>query len=94
MASPEKIPEIRAESVSAGVPEDGTAHSLIDVVTERKLVRKLDLYITPVIFFTYLCSFLDRINIGNAKVAGLPEDLHLHGNEINGLSFVIFDPVS
>jgi hypothetical protein len=32
----------------------------IDRVKERKLVRKLDLHIIPVVMLLYLLSFLDR----------------------------------
>lgn len=32
----------------------------IDRVKERKLVRKLDLHIVPVVMLLYLLSFLDR----------------------------------
>ncbi|KFH48265.1 putative transporter -like protein [Hapsidospora chrysogenum ATCC 11550] len=46
-------------------------------VDERKLVRKLDLYLIPLIMGLYLFSFLDRVNIGNARLYGLEEDLNL-----------------
>ena len=36
----------------------------IDPAKEVKLVRKLDLFFTPVIMLVYLCCFLDRSNIG------------------------------
>ena len=32
----------------------------IDHIAEKKLVRKLDLYIIPVVMLLYLLSFLDR----------------------------------
>lgn len=32
----------------------------VDPVVEAKLVRKLDLYIIPVVMLLYLLSFLDR----------------------------------
>lgn len=32
----------------------------IDLVAEKKLVRKLDLHIIPILTLLYLCSFLDR----------------------------------
>ncbi len=32
----------------------------IDLVAEKKLVRKLDLYLIPVTMLLYLLSFLDR----------------------------------
>ncbi|EXJ65369.1 hypothetical protein A1O7_01710 [Cladophialophora yegresii CBS 114405] len=51
--------------------------------SENALVRKLDLYLVPLIIISYILIFLDRSNLGNAKIAGMPQDLHLHGNEIN-----------
>ncbi|KAK4056022.1 hypothetical protein OIO90_003017 [Microbotryomycetes sp. JL221] len=42
---------------------------------EDRLYRKLDLRILPVLAVLYLLSFLDRGNIGNARLAGLEADL-------------------
>jgi hypothetical protein len=61
-----------------------TADVVIDPEQERKLVRKLDLFIIPMIMITFFFSFLDRTNIGNAQVAGLSADLMLHGSQFNG----------
>ncbi|KAJ6437458.1 putative had-like protein [Purpureocillium lavendulum] len=47
----------------------------IDPAKEAKVVRKLDIFITPVCFIVYLSCFLDRANIGNVKVAGMPKDI-------------------
>jgi MFS family permease len=41
------------------------------------IIRKMDLRILPVMSALYLMSFLDRTNIGNAKIAGLATDLKL-----------------
>ncbi|KAH9951216.1 MFS general substrate transporter [Amylocystis lapponica] len=43
------------------------AHVDISGVDERKLLRKMDLYLIPWLSFLYLLSFLDRTSIGNAK---------------------------
>jgi hypothetical protein len=45
----------------------------------RKLLRKLDMRILPVLTLLYLLSFLDRTNIGNARLAGLEKDLNMKG---------------
>lgn len=55
----------------------------IDPVAEKKLLRKLDLIIFPTFFIIYMMSFLDRINIGNARIQGMTEELHLTGNRFN-----------
>ncbi|KAK6063337.1 transporter [Seiridium cupressi] len=50
---------------------------MIDSVAEAKLVRKQDLRILPMVFLMYFLTFLDRTNLGNAKVAGMEADLEL-----------------
>ncbi|KAJ5795354.1 hypothetical protein N7457_001953 [Penicillium paradoxum] len=48
---------------------------VLDPKKEKKLLAKLDLAFVPVITLTYLTCFLDRSNIGNVKVANMPEDI-------------------
>lgn len=45
-------------------------HYYIDPIAEKNLVRKLDLRLIPWLSLLYLISFLDRTNIGNAKILG------------------------
>ena len=49
----------------------------------RQLVRKIDRHILPVLAILYLLSFLDRTNIGNARLANLEIDLHMTGLNYN-----------
>lgn len=58
---------------------DVETRSAIDPVAERALVKKFDYHIIPVVMALYLMSFLDRINIGNARLYGLEEDLGMLG---------------
>lgn len=62
----------------------------IDHVAEKKLVRKLDLHIIPFVMLLYLFSFLDRVNIGNARLYGLEEDLGLTGNQYQTAVSILF----
>lgn len=48
-----------------------------DAAAERRLVRKIDRNVLPILGLLYLLSFLDRSNIGNAKLDGLTTDLHI-----------------
>ncbi|OJJ56527.1 hypothetical protein ASPSYDRAFT_59833 [Aspergillus sydowii CBS 593.65] len=50
---------------------------------EARLVRKLDLYIAPVLMLLMLISYLDRGNIGYAATQGMNEDIGLKGSEFN-----------
>ncbi|KAM0689481.1 hypothetical protein Q7P36_010352 [Cladosporium allicinum] len=53
----------------------------IDPQEEKALLRKLDRWIVPPVMLLYLFSFLDRVNIGNARLYGMEEDLKLKENE-------------
>ncbi|KAG0067734.1 hypothetical protein BGZ92_005059, partial [Podila epicladia] len=71
-------------------PQDRPGHKdLPPIVTNpdpdaiRKLRSKIDLNIMPLLCSLYLFAFMARNNIGNAKIAGLPEDLKLTTAEYN-----------
>ncbi|KAF2185029.1 MFS nicotinic acid transporter-like protein Tna1 [Zopfia rhizophila CBS 207.26] len=67
---------------------------------DRKLLWKLDLKLIPWLSFLYLISFLDRTNIGNAKIDGLQEDLHMTNGQYNAtlsiffVSYSLFEPLT
>ena len=64
----------------------------IDRAAEKRLLRKLDLHVLPMISFLYMLAFVDRINIGNARIQGLEKDLHMSGQDYNIALFVFFVP--
>lgn len=45
---------------------------VVDDATEKKLMRKLDLRLIPMVMWMYLMSFMDRVSIGNARYACSP----------------------
>jgi hypothetical protein len=51
---------------------------------------KLDLHLVPWLSFLYLISFLDRVNIGNAKIYGLEKDIHIGDPTYNAALSVFF----
>ena len=64
----------------------------IDPEAEKRLVRKCDLHVLPMISVLYLLAFIDRINIGNARIQGLEQDLGMQGNAYNIALFLFFIP--
>ncbi|KAK1252004.1 hypothetical protein MKX08_003191 [Trichoderma sp. CBMAI-0020] len=61
---------------------------------QKKILRKVDWRLVPLLSFLYLVSFIDRGNLGNAKVAGLGKDLHLSGTQYNIAVTLFFIPYS
>ncbi|KAH8894383.1 MFS general substrate transporter [Thozetella sp. PMI_491] len=47
----------------------------------KRVIRKLDLHLMPLCFVLYTFSVLDRSNLGNAKLAGMEEDIDLSGDK-------------
>ncbi|KAH6975707.1 major facilitator superfamily domain-containing protein [Ilyonectria destructans] len=77
-----------------GDTEEQNHHALaaLDGKMEKKLVRKCDKHVLPCITLLFFLSFLDRTNIGNAKIQGLVEDLHMSDRDYNLALFVFFVP--
>ncbi|KAL2834742.1 major facilitator superfamily domain-containing protein [Aspergillus pseudoustus] len=58
----------------------------------KKVFRKVDIRLVPMLALLYLCSHIDRANIGNAKVEGMVEDLNMTGVEYNTVLAIFFIP--
>lgn len=57
---------------------------------EKRLLRKIDWAIVPYCSLLYLLSFLDRVNIGQAAVAGLKADLGITGGNSYAVALSLF----
>ncbi|KAF2205760.1 putative MFS transporter [Delitschia confertaspora ATCC 74209] len=81
------------------IATDNYGNSLVqfDPAAEARLRWKIDLYIVPTVALLYLFCFIDRANIGNAKLAGLEKDLYLKGYDYNKVlsifyvSYILFE---
>jgi MFS family permease len=85
-----------ASDVPAGLEMESVYHlpehveEQIDEVAERRLLRKLDRWIIPPVVLLYLFSFIDRVNIGNARLYGLESDLGLVDNQYQIAVSILF----
>ncbi|PWN97948.1 MFS general substrate transporter [Tilletiopsis washingtonensis] len=70
---------------------------VFDADAEARLRRKIDLHVIPPVALIYIWCFIDRTNIGNARLAGLERDLGLQNYDYNTLlsvfyvSYIIFE---
>lgn len=67
---------------SSGAGEIESANNVVDSLAidkarEKEVIRKLDMRIIPTVMWCYLMNMMDRVNIGNARLFGLEEDLKL-----------------
>ncbi|KAH4041110.1 hypothetical protein HBH64_132780 [Parastagonospora nodorum] len=88
--SPARVEDVEKIGTSAAVDKE----------TERRLLKKLDIRIIPMVCWIYLMNFMDRVNIGNAKLYGLEDDLGMSGNQYQlavsllFVTYVIFETPS
>ncbi|KAF8897517.1 MFS general substrate transporter [Infundibulicybe gibba] len=54
-----------------------------DRAITKRILWKLDCHVLPPLALLWLANFIDRSNVGNARIAGLERDAHLHGNQFN-----------
>ncbi|KAF4421642.1 putative transporter [Colletotrichum fructicola] len=81
---------VHQEVVGELTPEDQAFLDNFPEDRKKRVMRKLDWRLVPLLGLLYLISFLDRANIGNAKIEGLPEDLNLTGQQYNIALCVFF----
>ncbi|KAI9368417.1 major facilitator superfamily domain-containing protein [Aspergillus egyptiacus] len=80
-----------------GSPAQSSLTAEYGEINEKSLLRKLDYKVLPPLTILYLLSFLDRSNVGNARLEGLTDDIGMTGNEyLTGLTlyfigYVVFE---
>lgn len=57
--------ELRVQDKTVKANDRSIENYEIDPVAEKKLLRKLDWRVVPVLWFLFMLAFLDRTNIGN-----------------------------
>lgn len=72
--------------------EDAEFYTNFSADRKKKLLRKVDVRLVPMLAVLYLISHLDRANIGNAKIEGLVKDLGLTGIQWNIVLSIFFVP--
>ncbi len=87
-----------------GLPQDFTGKSSgsedrtiydpesADRAAVKRLLWKCDIHVLPMISILYMLAFLDRINIGNARIQGLEKDLNMKGHDYNIVLLIFFIP--
>ncbi|KAL4780385.1 allantoate permease [Aspergillus varians] len=57
---------------------------------EKRLVRKIDLSIVPLMFGCYFLQYLDKTLINYANIMGLKDDTHISGDQFSQLALVFY----
>jgi MFS family permease len=80
----------KAENEKEVIGTDPERHGF-DAQRTKALIRKIDWTLIPFLALLYLLSFLDRTNIGNARLADLEKDLGMFDIDYN-IALGVFFP--
>ncbi|KAF2648482.1 putative MFS transporter Liz1/Seo1 [Lophiostoma macrostomum CBS 122681] len=91
MASQQQSSALENELAERAVKRDVTKRRWVNYVwdtldkpkEERRFLFKLDAALLSYACFSFFIKFLDQVNINNAFVSGMKEDLGLFGNQLN-----------
>ena len=64
------------DELETGTTETSTQHVEVDAATARRIVRRIDMRLMPLLFVTYVFNFMDKTILSSASVFGLKQDTH------------------
>jgi len=72
--------------------KEGGQHTFVrpSAQEEAAVIRKLDWRLLSITFLLYSLAVLDRSNLGNARLAGMEDDIDLSGDRYNLLGTVFY----
>ncbi|CAK9436365.1 uncharacterized protein LODBEIA_P09230 [Lodderomyces beijingensis] len=53
---------------------------VIDDATNKRLLRKIDTFLLPVMCLLYMCQFMDKLTTSYSSILGLRQSLHMKGD--------------
>lgn len=92
MSDLEKKESTEADQLEHVQTKGGALHTFVKPTAEEEtaVIRKLDRRLLPLVFVLYSLSVLDRSNLGNARIAGMEDDIDLSGNRYNWLGTIFY----
>ena len=71
------------------VQRHGSSGTQTNEHAERRLLRRVDRHLLPIIYCLAVVAFLNGTNIGHARIEGMERELKMHGQDYN-LALVAF----
>lgn len=63
---------------------------VLDEATNRRLLRKIDWHLLPIMCFVYGLNFLDKTTLSYASITGLQQDIHISGADYSWLGSIFY----
>lgn len=80
----------KATSIPSDAPNDFIQESDYTSEEYKKILRKIDRYLLPLMWFCYGIQQTDKTATGTQAIFGLREDTHLHGQQFSWLTTIFY----
>jgi hypothetical protein len=95
----EDIGALKKELANATAADDDIALKLVDDAAPaqlspeqvRRVTRKIDLYLMPLLIVTFMLQYVDKILLSGAAQFGIVQDLHLY--KVAGVNSKTHEPI-
>ncbi|KAL4914619.1 major facilitator superfamily domain-containing protein [Aspergillus aurantiobrunneus] len=93
LSAVDDIPDAKPTLEELETQDDGLGHMMEVAATaenERRVVRKLDLILIPIMGLCYMMQYMDKLALSQATLFNLREDLNLQGSDYSWTSAVFY----
>lgn len=80
----------KADAALEILRQSGGLAQPLDRERSKRLLRRIDYHIMPLICIVYFLQYIDKIAISYASVTGLKQSAHLVGNQFNWVASIFF----
>ncbi|KAF4777065.1 major facilitator superfamily transporter [Colletotrichum scovillei] len=84
------LPKTGADAALELLNETGPIARTVDPELNRRLKRRIDTHIMPLICIVYFLQYIDKTAISYASVTGIQQSTGLHGNQFNWVASIFF----
>ncbi|RBR06745.1 hypothetical protein FVER53590_12597 [Fusarium verticillioides] len=84
---------MEGKEMKESTPSDVDMHGTVDTLSveeEKKLVRKIDMRLMPLLIVSYGLQYLDKTSLAYSAILGLREDLQLVGQQFSWASSIFY----
>jgi len=80
---PSSEPSVLEKQDVGHIEDNNAVGEAEDPIEAKRVLRKIDMRLIPLLMFLYTLTFLDRVNIGNARLWNMERDLKMTGYDYN-----------
>ncbi|KAF5344336.1 hypothetical protein D9758_013240 [Tetrapyrgos nigripes] len=87
---PSTTKNVGAGDAALEILQDGSAHYEVSEEEDRRVLRKIDFWVMPVVLLVYFLQQLDKSSLSYTSVFGIVQATHLVGSQYSWLTSIVY----